>query len=410
MPAHDNPSARHDRLLPAACSGRRRSYAYSSGAREAGVGGDRAQRRANGQNRRVLTCNRARHQHEWRQAGTDSETGDVTTYYYDGLGNLLSVDLPDGRLIEYVIDGQNRRIGKKIDGVLTKAWLYKDQLKPIAELDGAGNLVGRFVYGSKTNTPDVVMKYNGGVVTTYRVISDHLGSPIMAVNVNNSADVPFKAEYSAFGERNLTSGALSADWMPFGFAGGIYDADTGLTRFGARDYDAVIGRWTAKDPMRFVASKNLYEYVWNDPTNLVDLTGLAPSNGAGGAGGGSSTGCAGSEGSSGSGDSLPEPPASSYQPTPKDWCGSSWNGPLIPEGFDGVNYATACKTHDQCYSTCGANKKGCDLNLSYDMAIDCAKQGGGIGCDTAAGVYYTAVALGGKDAWDKAQSSAGCTQ
>jgi RHS repeat-associated protein len=37
--------------------------------------------------------------------------------------------------------------------------------------------------------------------------------------------------------------------QPFGFAGGLYDADTGLVRFGARDYDAYTGRWTAKDPI-----------------------------------------------------------------------------------------------------------------------------------------------------------------
>jgi len=176
-------------------------------------------------------------------------------------------------------------------------------------------------------------------------------------------------------------------------------------RFGARDYDPEVGRWTAKDGLRFVASKNLYEYVWNDPTNLVDLTGFAPSNGAGGA---TSTGCGGSEGASGTGEELPKPSEDSYTPTPKDWCGSSWNGPLVPEGFNGVNYANACRTHDECYATCGADKKGCDLNLSYDMAIDCARQGGGVGCDTAAGIYYTAVSLGGKDAWDKAQTT--CTQ
>ncbi len=205
---------------------------------------------------------------------TDSETGDVTTYHYDALGNLLSVELPDSTLIEYVIDGQNRRIGKRVDGILTKAWLYKDQLKPIAEMDGSGNLTARFVYGSKSNVPDVLMKYNAGLVTTYRVISDHLGSPITAVNVNISADVPFKAEYSAFGERTVTTGAASEDWMPFGFAGGLYDADTGLTRFGARDYDPEIGRWTHKDPSLFNGGQaNLYAYAGNDPVNYVDATG-----------------------------------------------------------------------------------------------------------------------------------------
>jgi hypothetical protein len=46
-------------------------------------------------------------------------------------------------------------------------------------------------------------------------------------------------------------------------------------RFGARDYDPISGRWTAKDPIRFHGGVNLYAYVSGDPTNLVDLTGLA---------------------------------------------------------------------------------------------------------------------------------------
>jgi RHS repeat-associated protein len=63
--------------------------------------------------------------------------------------------------------------------------------------------------------------------------------------------------------------------QPFAFAGGLYDADTGLVRFGARDYDAVTGRWTAKDPILFRGGQmNLYVYVGNDPVNYFDPTGL----------------------------------------------------------------------------------------------------------------------------------------
>jgi len=77
-----------------------------------------------------------------------------TVYQYDELGNLLSVELPDGHSIEYVIDGLNRRIGKKVNGALVQGLLYQDNLNPVAELDGAGNVVSRFVYASKLNVPD----------------------------------------------------------------------------------------------------------------------------------------------------------------------------------------------------------------------------------------------------------------
>jgi RHS repeat-associated protein len=63
-------------------------------------------------------------------------------------------------------------------------------------------------------------------------------------------------------------------FQPFGFAGGLYDRDTGLVRFGARDYDPRTGRWTNKDPLRFGGGLNLYAYAGNDPVNLYDPGGL----------------------------------------------------------------------------------------------------------------------------------------
>lgn len=65
------------------------------------------------------------------------------------------------------------------------------------------------------------------------------------------------------------------EFVDIGFAGGLYDQDTRLIRFGARDYDPEIGRWTSKDPILFAGgTSNLYEYALNDPVNYVDLNGL----------------------------------------------------------------------------------------------------------------------------------------
>jgi RHS repeat-associated protein len=200
---------------------------------------------------------------------TKTTAGQTTTYTYDVRGNLVRVDLPGATVIEYLIDGLDRRVGKKRNGVLEKQWLYKDELRILAELDGAGALVSRFVYASRANIPDLVIR--GGA--TYRVFSDHLGSPRVAVNVANGSDVPVSLEYTAFGAVTGTG----AGWMPQGFAGGHHDADTGLIRFGARDFDSSTGRWTAKDPIRFEGREtNLYQYIGADPVHLRDLRGTVP--------------------------------------------------------------------------------------------------------------------------------------
>jgi RHS repeat-associated protein len=88
-----------------------------------------------------------------------------------------------------------------------------------------------------------------------------------------TGDVAQRMDYDAFG--NVLSDS-NPGFQPFGFAGGLYDRDTKLVRFGARDYDPEVGRWTAKDPIRFGGGDtNLYGYVVADPINLVDQDGLA---------------------------------------------------------------------------------------------------------------------------------------
>ncbi|MEK6589698.1 MAG: RHS repeat-associated core domain-containing protein, partial [Nitrospinota bacterium] len=198
---------------------------------------------------------------------TDTVTNTVTVYNYDVLGNLISVTLPDGTLIEYIVDGQNRRIGKKINGVFVQGFLYENQWRPAAELDGSGNVISRFVYGSKFNIPDYIVKSG----TTYRIITDHLGSPRIVINTS-TGQVAQQLDYDEFGNIIYDS---NPNFTPFGFVGGIYDNHTKLTRFGARDYDAETGRWTVKDPILFRGrDTNLYGFVLNDPVNFVDPWGL----------------------------------------------------------------------------------------------------------------------------------------
>src|SRR5262249_10893258 len=68
-------------------------------------------------------------------------------YTYDNQDRLVSttnpaalLTLPVGRQIEYLVDGQNRRIAKKVNGNVVQKFIYAGFLNPIAVLDGNNNL------------------------------------------------------------------------------------------------------------------------------------------------------------------------------------------------------------------------------------------------------------------------------
>jgi RHS repeat-associated protein len=189
-----------------------------------------------------------------------------TTYQYDVLGNLTGVTLPGGKAISYVIDAENRRVGKKVNGALAEGFLY-DGDRIIAQLSASNTIVSQFVYATGSVSPDYMI--SGGV--TYRIIDDQLGSPRLVVNTSTGAIVE-QITYDEFG--NVLSDT-NPGFQPLGFAGGLYDRDTKLVRFGVRDYNPALGRWTAKDPIRFGGGDtNLYGYSFADSVNFVDHSGL----------------------------------------------------------------------------------------------------------------------------------------
>jgi len=201
-----------------------------------------------------------------------TKSGATTNYTYDVLDNLTKVILPGDITIDYITDARNRRIGKKVNGTLTQGFLYRDSLNPIAELDGSGAVVSRFVNGDKGNVPSYMVK--GG--KTYRIISDHLGSPRIVIDTSDGT-IAQQMDYDVWGK---VISDTNPGFQPFGFAGGVYDLHTELTRFGARDYDAETGRWTAKDPIRFAGGdSNLFGYVSGNPVNFIDPLGLFPGRG-----------------------------------------------------------------------------------------------------------------------------------
>jgi YD repeat-containing protein len=170
---------------------------------------------------RLLTYGTASYQYTNNGDLTTKTVGSQqTSYTYDAFGNLLHVGgLPSATTIDYVIDGENRRVGKKVNSTLTTGYLYQDALNVLAQLDGSGNVVSRFVFASKPNVPD----YFTSAAGKFRIVSDHLGSPRVIVDTSNG-NVVETINYDEYGN---PQDSLTAPLTPFGFAGGLYDKDTG---------------------------------------------------------------------------------------------------------------------------------------------------------------------------------------
>lgn len=201
--------------------------------------------------------------------GTTAD-GETTTFAFDALGGLHEVVLPGdpATVISYANDGRGRRVARYVDGVFDRGWVYKDAVNPVAELDEAGDITARFIYASRGNIPDLMLKDG----MTFRIIADRRGSPVLVVDASTGA-IMQRITYDPWG-------AIVSDdnpgFQPFGFAGGLADPDTGLVRLGARDYSPAWGRFVTRDPSGFLAGFNGYAYGAGDPVNMVDSDGRFP--------------------------------------------------------------------------------------------------------------------------------------
>lgn len=199
---------------------------------------------------------------------TNTSTNETLTLTYKTSGDLKSATTPSGTELTYRYDAFGNRTAEFEDGDLKAAYLYAPGISgPIAEVNESGQEQARFVYATRSHVPDFMVA--GG--TTYRLVTDQLGSIRQVVNASTGS-IAQEITYDPFGE--VTSDS-NPGFQPFGFAGGLYEPETGLTHFGAREYDAGLGRWTSSDPIGFDGGDtNLYGYVVQDPMNFIDPIGL----------------------------------------------------------------------------------------------------------------------------------------
>jgi hypothetical protein len=91
-------------------------------------------------------------------------------------------------------------------------------------------------------------------------------------------------------------------------------------------------------------------------------------------------------------------------------CGpDSLKGPmrlLIPQGAFGADFRQACRRHDACYDTPGANRAACDARFLDDMLCSCTSSRHPALCRMTARLMHRATAKNGEDAFRSAQAIA----
>ncbi|MFI1386383.1 polymorphic toxin-type HINT domain-containing protein [Embleya sp. NPDC020886] len=171
---------------------------------------------------------------------------------------------------EYLYDADGNRIIRREAGKTT-LYLGSDELT--TKTDGTGPVIGTRTYPAAGGTA-VVRSGNGALVY---MAADHHGTPTSTLD---AATLTATRRLSKpFGEpRGPQPTQANGQWPDDkGFLGKPMDS-TGLTHIGAREYDAILGRFISVDPLMDLTDAQQmhgYSYGNNNPATFSDPTGLS---------------------------------------------------------------------------------------------------------------------------------------
>ena len=213
-----------------------------------------------------------------------TEGGVSTSFGYDRNGNLTS-KTEGNSSYTYVWDYDNRLKEVRQNGNVLFSYAYDPNGRRVRSLNSGTGVTTTYIYAGinviyeKTPTESTDYLYANGMriakktgATVKYFHSDHLGSTRLVTD--SSGQPTFESDYKPFGEDANATGTEK-----YAFTGQYSEAEIGLYYFGARWYDASLGRFISEDPikgsMTSSQSQNPYVYCMNNPLRYVDPSGMA---------------------------------------------------------------------------------------------------------------------------------------
>jgi RHS repeat-associated protein len=204
-------------------------------------------------------------------------TAGGNTFCYDRNGNMVK---RNGTSYTLTYDAENRLTG--VSGGTSASLVYDGDGKRVKATFGSSTTAYVGDYFDWTGSTSTMVRYYSaggqrvamrvGSSTVYYLVTDHLGST--AITANNSGTRTAELRYKAWGETRYTYGTTPTAYK---FTGQRLDDSTGLYYYGARYYDAALGRFVQADTVvpepGNPQALNRYSYVANNPLRYTDPSG-----------------------------------------------------------------------------------------------------------------------------------------
>ncbi|WP_343318268.1 DUF6443 domain-containing protein [Sphingobacterium multivorum] len=217
---------------------------------------------------------------------TKDRTGMTLNYNYLNLPKTVT---GTGKSIAYTYDASGAKLNRKstVGGITTE----QDYIGGIeySKASGANPVIERIA------TEDGFLLNSSGNYSYYYNLTDHLGNVRVVLKKDGTATAPVatvmqKQDYYPFGKTKSIATSINNKYLYNGkemqtdLNGGTHTLGSsyvleGQLDYGARFYDAEIGRWNVVDPLAEQMRRHSpYNYSFNNPLRFIDPDGMGPTD------------------------------------------------------------------------------------------------------------------------------------